>query len=105
MKTSVELDPYMLDEMSMDILLTRYFQGKTECQNMCMRNVRGDLTLQVLEWEVPIVSTEQPGWRSGLIEKAKVAKNQVREKAKANIECFIDMSKTEMRRKLPESFT
>lgn len=61
----------------------------------------GNLTLQVLEWEVPIVSTEQPGWRSGLIEKAKVAKNQVREKAKANIECFMDMSKTEMRRKLP----
>lgn len=45
-----------------------------------------------------IASTEQPGRRSGLIEKVKVAKNQVREKAKANRECFVDMSKTGMRR-------
>lgn len=58
-----------------------------------------DLTLQVLKWEVLIASTEQPGRQSGLIEKAKVTKNQVREKAKANTECFMDMSKTGMRRK------
>lgn len=64
----------------------------------------GDLILQALRWEVRITSTEQPGRRSGLIEKVKVAKNQVREKAKANIECFMNLSKTGMRRKLPESF-
>lgn len=64
----------------------------------------GDLTLQVPRWEMLIASTEQPHRRSGLIEKVKVAKNQVRGKAKANIECFMDMSKTGMRRKLPESF-